>query len=336
MGLGGLAMGSSMDPIRFSITSWVAAALTALNFTSALRFLKETHVHPSSAPIASQQAGVKGEMEKPLMDQNPATKPPSMCDVIRNPQLFAVLISVLLSNFAFTLYEVAFPIFMNDSFNLKADFIGYAFATFGVVFAGSQLLMTGPIIGRFGEMWTVVVGSLLRGCAFAGMGVMGSWVYSATSEYRAYAVLANVFAMGLFGALNQPCFLSMASLLTPPGMQGATMGLYQVMVAAARSIGPLTSGALYDYNKGTYDGTLPFYVAGASMALVALMVLIVDPKRGCCAVPPKEPPPGIEPAAPDQGLLRASCESLQDEPDRRSYTIAVPPSVVVGRPEFVA
>jgi MFS family permease len=69
-------------------------------------------------------------------------------------------------------------------------------------------------------------------------------------------------------AISQPAMLSLVSLEATPSTRGAVMGSFQSAASAARTIGPLAAGFLFDWNDA-----LPFLFAGVLMVMTIPLCL---------------------------------------------------------------
>jgi DHA1 family tetracycline resistance protein-like MFS transporter len=168
----------------------------------------------------------------------------------------AIVLFFLLT-LAATQTETAFALFLEARHGYGAREAGLLLAFTGLVMAGIQGGLIGPLSRRFGEARLVVAGALA---------LCGALVLFATTPRLALLVVSVAF-LGIGMGLTHPSLQSLASRGAAPGRQGATMGVYQSAGSLARILGPPVAGFLYDvHGKG-----FPF-LAAAGLSLLAAVV----------------------------------------------------------------
>ena len=161
----------------------------------------------------------------------------------------AILLFFVLT-LAATQTETAFALFLESRRGYGAREAGLLLGFTGLVMAGVQGGLIGPLSRRFGEARLVALGALALGGALV--------VFASTSQLRARSSPRSRF-LGFGMGLTHPSLQSLASLGALPGRQGATMGVYQSAGSLARIAGPPFAGFLYD----VYGGAVPFLAAAA-------------------------------------------------------------------------
>lgn len=142
--------------------------------------------------------------------------------------------------------------------------IGYLFAYCGIMAAFIQGGAIGRLVKRFGEK------NLIYGSLFVVAISLAMIPYSAT-----LAML--LFGLGLFAAgsgINRAPTMGLISLNSPPGEQGATLGVAQSAGTLARIFGPVFATGLYNIHT-----PLP-YVICAGVATAAGLVAWLYLARG--------------------------------------------------------
>jgi MFS family permease len=169
----------------------------------------------------------------------------------------AVLLFFVLT-LAATQTETAFALFVQARHGWGAREAGLLLALAGLVMAGVQGGLIGPLTRRFGEPRLVALGALALALALVGLATVP----------RA-ALLQPLALLGVGMGLTHPSLQSLASRGAAPGRQGATMGVYQSAGSLARIAGPPIGGWLYDV-RGI---GVPF-LAAAALSLVACFAIV--------------------------------------------------------------
>jgi len=176
---------------------------------------------------------------------------------LARPGMREVLAATFLTTFAFVAMETTFALFGEARFGMDERGFGYALVYVGVVMIAVQGGLIGPLTRRFGIRAVAVAGGLLMGAA---LGVL-PWC---PSLFWAIAVLGGLAAGQ---GLSVPTHATLISHAGGDAEQGALLGLRQSFAAAARAVGPVAAGALYDLHIAS-----PFLTGGALAALAGLLV----------------------------------------------------------------
>jgi DHA1 family tetracycline resistance protein-like MFS transporter len=165
-------------------------------------------------------------------------------------------------NFVFTLavcqLESLFAYFMMGRFQYEPWDVAWIMFMMALVMMGIQGGAIAPLARRFGERQLLLMGVALMTFAFLAL------PYPST-----IGVLIIPLVFSAIGrAISQPAMLSLVSLEATPSTRGAVMGSFQSAASAARTIGPLLAGYLFDWNDA-----LPFLFAGVLMALAIPLCL---------------------------------------------------------------
>jgi MFS family permease len=170
----------------------------------------------------------------------------------------AVLLFFLLT-LAATQTETAFALFVQARHGYGAREAGLLLGLTGLVMAGVQGRLIGPLTRRFGEAWLAAAGALALALGLVGL---------AASPLAALLPLPLAL-LGLGMGLTHPSLQSLASRGAAPGRQGATMGVYQSAGSLARIAGPPAGGWLYDV-----PGIQVPFLAAAALSLVACFAIV--------------------------------------------------------------
>ena len=195
-------------------------------------------------------------------------------DVLRNPGIRRVCLVYFLFSVAVTQLETTFAFFMSHRFDY--DVLGVAMVMFAmaVVMGGIQGGGMKRLAARFAERRLVLGGLTLMALGFVLLPLAES-----------VAVLMLPLMLAAVGrGVSQPPMMGLASLQAESGDHGMVMGVFQSSASAARVVGPVIAGALYDLGQG-----LPFWLAAGLVSTAAAIALgLRDPAaRGPGAnVPP--------------------------------------------------
>jgi len=242
IGLGfvfGPALGSALARFGFGAAAFAAAALAAANLLFALFRLPETR------PAEVRQHGHS------RVDWS------NFLDALHHPAIGRLLAATFLSTLAFVAMEATFALLGEVRFGLDAGRLGFVFAYVGVVMVIVQGGLVGRLAPRFGERALATAGALVMGASLAALPLV-------PSLGAAYVVLAGL-AVGQ--GLTTPMLATLLSRATDADEQGGTLGLGQSLAAAARAVGPIGAGWLYDRAVGA-----PYAASAAVMVLAALLV----------------------------------------------------------------
>jgi predicted MFS family arabinose efflux permease len=130
----------------------------------------------------------------------------------------------------------------------------------------------GRLAPRLGERRLAMGGAILLAAGF-------TLLPAAAGEVR---LLTALGALSAGSALAGPAILAVVSRRTPPGQQGAALGLTQTASTLGRIVGPTVAGFLI----GARGITAPFW-AGAALAMLGMVaaaflprVQAAEPARG--------------------------------------------------------
>ncbi len=273
IGLGfvfGPAIGAGLSPLGFGAAAFFAAGLAALNFGFAWFKLPESRrAAPCPSPRRPRSRGArcqsrwgKGSLNlKNLKNLKRVTRPISFPQRVGGGSgwgpLGRYLAATFLTNFAFVGLEATFALFSQKQWGLDAAGFGLVFTYIGVIVIVVQGGLIGRLHGRHGE----------RGLAAAGAALLAVMLLLLTVTPNVALGLLVLTGLGLGQGLVSPMLSTLISHSAGADEQGGTLGLGQSFAAAARGIGPIAAGGLYDVTR-----SLP-YLAGALLALGAALLL---------------------------------------------------------------
>jgi DHA1 family multidrug resistance protein-like MFS transporter len=192
-----------------------------------------------------------------------------------------------LLSFGLTSFEGIFGLYALNKFQYGPQEVGTIMAVIGIVSAGAQGLLTGPLTRRWGEA-VVIRASLLAASA-------GFLIMLLARTFPTVLLTTGSFVLAV--ALLRPAVTALISKQTTSG-QGAAMGLANSFSSLGRMAGPIWAGFLFDANYN-----YPF-VSGAIILSAGFLISLrwVSQKaRGTTRNRAPESTPGKQLAgAPDQ------------------------------------
>ena len=234
----GPALSAVLATISITTPIWAAAGLTLAATVMAWLWLPET-VHRANA----------------------ATGLPfrHLAAMLKRPGLRRVLAIDFSYWFAFAVFQTTFALFASRRFNFDASQTGYFFAGFGVLGAVVQGVLIRPIVSRFGDKRTFMVGLV---CGAVGL-VATTLAHSVTL----FALSLVPLALGI--GFGHPTMTSLVSRAARGDEQGRVQGAASAVESLGRTIGPVWgSASLQRFGEG-----MP-YVTAAGLLVITLLLSI--------------------------------------------------------------
>ncbi len=214
----------------------VAAGMAAINFVWAAIALREP----------------ERRSERPTSDMT------SRLDVLRHPVLGRICIVYFLFSVAVTQLETTFAFLMLHRFGYDELGVGLIMLGMAIVMGAIQGGGMKRLAARYHERRLVLVGLSLMSLAFF-----------AVPLPQTVPFLMLPLALAAVGrGISQPPMMSLISQSADEGARGIVMGVFQSSASAARVVGPLIAGALYDQ-----DQSYPYWLAAVLVAIAALTAI---------------------------------------------------------------
>ena len=247
----GPPIGGLLSPVGHGAPMFFAAGLASLNLLWATIRLPEPERHR----------------------RRNATDLKSRFDILRDPTIRRICLVYFLFSVAVTQLETTFAFFMSHRFGY--DVLGVAMVMFAmaVVMGGIQGGGMKRLATRFSERRLVLVGLCLMALGFVALPLPES-----------VGLLMLPLMLAAVGrGISQPPLMSLASLGSDADHRGIVMGVFQSSASAARVVGPVMAGALYDLGQG-----FPFWLAAGLVSSAAVLALGIrnDPVLGSAASDP--------------------------------------------------
>ncbi len=170
---------------------------------------------------------------------------------LRHSVIGRLMLVTLLAGIALNGIEFVFAIWSAARFHWGTREIGVAFAIVGIVSTACQLLATGKITERFGEVRVLAVGMAMT--------MLGLALQPLVPVAWMVVVLMSIGALGQ--SIAWPNISALLSHNVDQDHQGQYLGLNNATGALARLIGPLVIGFSYAHTHMDW----PFYLAGLFM-----------------------------------------------------------------------
>ncbi len=184
---------------------------------------------------------------------------------------------------AFSIMTTVFVQYTEFRFGYTAEQNGYLFAYIGILAIILQGGFFARLVKMFGEVWLVVVGSILLMASFFAVPFVGPLSGGLT------ALLVGIAFFSIGNSLSSPALTSLASKEAHDTAQGKTLGILQSAASLARAIGPaLSAFLLYSAtapgNLSDYTLYRTFWTAAAIM-LVTVLISLYFVKTGEKEIP---------------------------------------------------
>jgi MFS family permease len=254
--VGGLFVHTGAGPAGFRIPLFIASGLAALCVTAIIMFIKESRIRDTSITQRPSRWSAIG-------------------DAVSHPVIGRLMLLTFLVGFAFTGIESMFGPWSNARFGWEPRDIGVCFAFVGVCAFLTQTLATGQLSERFGEGPMLAVGM--------SMTALGACLQ--TISPHGWVTIAIMCFTAVGQSVAYPNVSALISRTADPYRQGQILGLNNACSAAARVVGPVTAGFVFEY---VTNG--PFII-GALVVTPAIFLALSASRRARLHNAPPEAPP---------------------------------------------
>lgn len=238
--IGGIFAGEEIAPESFRLPIFMAGGLSLLASLWCVAALRDV-VPPKGkgAPLPAYSEAFRFVRDQPL--------------------LLRLFVISFFGIAMFASMEAIYGLWSEENFGWSANDLGFAFLAIGGGGLFAQLVLIGPLAGRYGEARVIVMGLVLLAA-------------SMLLQPLIRMPVSGVALMGLLMVGHSLAFPSAGALLSrniPPDRQGGTMGLLMASNAVGRIVAPPLFGLIYA--QVGYDA--PWYVGAAAIGLVTLLAL---------------------------------------------------------------
>jgi len=223
---------------------WAAAVLAAGNVIFGWLVLRETVNTRSAAPLSWRRANPLGALR-------------ALGDL---PGVSRLLLVYFLYHLAFAVYPSVWSYFGKAQFGWSPAMIGGSLALFGAAMAVVQGGLIRPVLHRFAERGTVLIGFV---CSITTFGLIATVTWgSAILILTPLAALAGVIP---------PALQALMSARVTPERQGALQGLLTSASALAMVVAPLVMTSVF---AAFTSASTPVYFAGAPFVLSMILSVV--------------------------------------------------------------
>jgi DHA1 family tetracycline resistance protein-like MFS transporter len=223
---------------------WAAAVLAAGNVIFGWLVLRETVNTRSAAPLSWRRANPLGALR-------------ALGDL---PGVSRLLLVYFLYHLAFAVYPSVWSYFGKAQFGWSPAMIGGSLALFGAAMAVVQGGLIRPVLHRFAERGTVLIGFA---CSITTFGLIATVTWgSAILMLTPLAALAGVIP---------PALQALMSARVTPERQGALQGLLTSASALAMVVAPLVMTSVF---AAFTSASTPLYFAGAPFVLSMILSVV--------------------------------------------------------------
>jgi len=259
---GGVMLGPAIGSLAWSLGSaapgLIAASLCLLNFLFALRSLPESRPSPPAQPEGAGSGTTNRPAHESVGKMFWATLRHPRGDVARLIWIYAVAMM------AFSSLQGVLGLFLMNRFQLTEANIGYVFVYLGALSVVLRAGVLGYLIHTLGEVRVMHLGAILLAVGLGAYPLPGS-----------FFMLLPVMALVPMGtALLFPSASGLLSRRGPKHQLGQLYGVQQSFGGLARIVGPIWAGTAFS----KLGPAVPFWVAGAIVAVVAFLVAQVRPE----------------------------------------------------------
>lgn len=286
----GPALGGLLGHISLPLPAFVAAGMALINWVFTLRFL------PESLSKEERERAARGETGTPEPMLSLLSR------VVQGPAGFLFILTFLVT-FGFAAMEQIFSFYLlaHKSFGVTREsqplVTGCILGGAGLVSIFIQGGLIGRIVARYGEGLTARVGIFLLAFGFATFTIPNS-LYS--------LALGPMMLLFIGRAMVAPALSALVSRKANLG-QGLTLSTSQSFDALARTVGPLTAGAVFQY----ISPGAPYILSAVVMASAFALAYTYREQM----IVPKQPPTGgsgvEQEAVPDEGFVPAPAKPVK-------------------------
>jgi len=242
----GPVIGGELGQLGPRVPFYAAAGLAAANFLFGLFVLPESLPKDRRRPFDIRRANPFG----------------ALVSLRRYPAALWLLFGLFLLSLASQAFPSVWNFFTIEVVNFSTAQIGRSLGAFGIGFAISQAFLIGPLVKRFGEWPTVLLGLLSAAIAFTGTAFIHT-------QFGLYGFLM----VGSLSGLAAPGINSLLSRQVPDNQQGELQGAVNATNSLASILGPLAATQLFSYFTMADKGESGYF-PGAPFIGAAIMVLL--------------------------------------------------------------
>ena len=175
----------------------------------------------------------------------------------RIPGIGVLIFLSFLATFVFAGMEATFAMWSERTHGWGPAQNGYLFAFLGILIAGIQGGLIGPLTRRYGEAHMIILGAIAL--------AIGLGLVPFSDQLVMLFIVMAILAIGF--SIMTPTLNSLISLQAPAEEQGAIMGATRSATILARVLGPIFAGTIF----WLLGKDWPYWIGAALMVFVALL-----------------------------------------------------------------
>lgn len=235
----GPALGSVVSSrFGYDISAYVAAVISLTSILATVFLLPETQ------------------------HRNDETRPRGLAmytralDYLSEAEIRPLMFIFFFMSLPFTIYTTMFPLFAKKQLGFSVDQAGYFLAIVGLLGVFWQAGMVGPVVKRFGEYKSLMVGLTAS--------TIGLFYVVFVNSWWKLIVVALLFSFG--HGISRPPLTGLIVRAAPPNRRGGVFGALTSLESLTRILGPITGGWLIAVHP-TWLGWV-----GGSLFLIAILI----------------------------------------------------------------
>ena len=201
------------------------------------------------------------EPERPIVADRTLARV-SFLEILKNPLFSSIFLIILISSFGLQAFESIYSIMATINFGFTMNEIALVITVSGILALIFQLFLFDPIVGKIGEL------RLIQLTFFVSAIFIGLIAFAKQNLVVALATFVVFLAFDLF----RPAVTTYLSKHAG-NRQGAINGLNSTFTSFGNILGPLISGALFDFNH-----LFPYYVSAITLLATGFLSLLMTKK----------------------------------------------------------
>jgi MFS family permease len=254
---GAYALMRMIQNLGISVGPAVGGFITAVSYALAFNISAGSHLAFSVFILLFIVETVS--LARPSGDKQAGQAEGGYGPVLRDRPFVAIVVIMMLSQMAYTIFMVLLPVYMVDNFDLVEKDFGFILAVNAAMVVAFQYPVT-RVTERYPPLPVIAVGSVLY--------ALGAGSVVLASNFTTFLVSMIVLTIGEL--INIPTATALVANMAPPDMRARYMGLSSLGWAAALGFGPVLGGFLNDRIS-----PVAMWYGGLVLGLVAALGFVV-------------------------------------------------------------
>lgn len=245
----GPLIGGVLGEIDIRLPFYFAAALSVVNLVFGLFFLRET------LPTEARQ--ITGSKRRSVTQ--------ALSWMFSNPVILPLAIALLLASTMQRGLEAVWVLFTDFQYGWGMREAGFSLAVVGICYVIVQMTAVRPMVRRFGELRTVIIGFSISAAMYVLL------AFNQVGWIGYLGIIPHCFGWGIAG----PALQALASQQADSTEQGVLQGGLSAVNGIAAIIGPAVSTGVFAWFTGPlapFDLPGAFFLAGCGVLVVAAII----------------------------------------------------------------